>query len=200
MFSQPSTIQFSIPSWLAGYASNIDFIERPDERMRLVIAASRKNVEHKTGGPFAAAVFEKHSGKLVSLGVNLVTSQQLSILHAEIVAITLAQKKLGCFDLGSGGMPPHELITTTEPCAMCLGAIPWSGVRRVVAAAAESDVCEIGFDEGPKMAGWKEALEQRGIEVITGLLRSDARQVLQEYQRQGGVIYNSRASGLCCQG
>jgi len=68
--------------------------------MSFVIEAAQLNISKSTGGPFAAAVFETESGKLVSLGVNLVTSEGLSILHAEIVAFALAQKKIGSYDLG----------------------------------------------------------------------------------------------------
>jgi tRNA(Arg) A34 adenosine deaminase TadA len=132
------------------------------------------------------------TGALVSLGVNLVTTQGLSILHAEIVALTVAQKKLGNYDLGANGMQSHELITSTEPCAMCYGAIPWSGVRRVITGSRDVDVRGIGFDEGPKITRWKEELEQRGIKVITDIHREAAAQVLTDYFEKGGHIYNAR--------
>ena len=152
------------------------------------------NVMEQTGGPFAAAIFERDSGKLVSLGVNLVETEKLSILHAEMVAFSVAQTKLGTYDLGAERLPAHELVTSTEPCAMCLGAIPWSGVRRVVAGARDSDARSIGFDEGPKMDCWQAALEQRGIEVICDIQREQAAAVLTEYLSRGCSIYNSRES------
>lgn len=165
--------------------------------MHLVISASRRNVEEGSGGPFAAAVFQRDSGVLVSLGVNLVVSGKLSMLHAEMVAITLAQQSLGVFDLGGVGMdgralPAHELVSSCEPCAMCFGAIPWSGVRQLLTGAAAEDAEAIGFDEGPKVGRWQRALEQRNIRVVTGVLRSEAAAVLQEYRCRGGVAYNGR--------
>jgi len=87
----------------------------------------------------AAAIFESESGRLVSLGgVNLVTSEGLSILHAETLALALAQHKPGTYDLGRYDLPAHELVTVTEPSAMCLGAIPWSGVRRLITGARDT--------------------------------------------------------------
>jgi len=163
--------------------------------MEFVIAASMKNVEEGTGGPFAAAIFESDSGRLVSLGVNLVTTQGLSILHAEIVAMATAQRKLKTYDLGGQSKPGHELFTTTEPCAMCFGAIPWSGVRRVVTGAFERDARIIGFDEGPKPRNWKDALKKRGIDVIGNIERETARSVFQFYLTSHGHIYNSREAG-----
>ena len=162
--------------------------------MAFVIEASRINVEQQTGGPFAAAIFERDSGKLVSLGINLVETEKLSILHAEMVAFAVAQAKLGTYDLGAEGLPAHELVTSTEPCAMCFGAISWSGVRRVVTGARDPDARSIGFDEGPKMTDWQSALEQRGIEVVRDIQREQAAAVLTDYLAGGGGIYNSRES------
>lgn len=196
MSFQPSAIEIQLPEWidsfLLGYPGYISSIQ---DRMSFVIEAARLNVSKGTGGPFAAAVFETESGKLVSLGVNLVISEGLSILHAEMVAFALAQKKIGSYDLGRHDLAAHELVTSIEPCAMCFGAIPWSGVRRVIAGARDSDARRIGFDEGPKLKDWRSELEKRGIATICDVRREAATQVLLAYSLQGGKIYNSRESG-----
>ena len=196
MSFQPGVIEIKLPEWidsfLPGYPGYISSIQ---DRMSFVIEAAQLNVSKGTGGPFAAAIFETESGKLVSLGVNLVTSGGLSILHAEMVAFALAQKKTGSYDLGRYDLPAHELVTSIEPCAMCFGAIPWSGVRRVIAGARDSDARRIGFDEGPKMKEWRSELEKRGIATICDVSREAAAQVLLNYSLQGGKIYNSRESG-----
>src|SRR5947207_4729259 len=49
------------------------------------------------GGPFGAAVFETASGRLVAAGVNSVTRLQNCVLHAEVVAIMLAQHRVRSF-------------------------------------------------------------------------------------------------------
>ncbi len=189
---QPAEIQFTLPDWLTSYIGDTDAIPAMEERMAFVLGAARLNTRHKTGGPFAAAVFESRSGRLVSLGVNLVTTQGLSILHAEVVAISLAQRKLGVYDLGSADQPQHQLVTSTEPCAMCFGAIPWSGIRELVAGARDEDARAIGFDEGPKLTEWQSALAGRGIKVVTDLQRAEAIAVLEDYRARDGHIYNSR--------
>lgn len=192
MCRQPLTIQFELPEWISAFIGENNTLNSIEERMSLVIKASRLNVMEGTGGPFAAAIFEQDSGKLISLGVNLVETANLSILHAEMVAFAVAQTKLGTYDLGAQGMPAHELVTSTEPCAMCFGAISWSGVRRVIIGARDSDARLIGFDEGPKLDDWPSALEQRGIEVIRDIQREQAAIVLTEYLSHGGNIYNAR--------
>jgi tRNA(Arg) A34 adenosine deaminase TadA len=78
-----------------------------------------------------------------------------------MVAIMIAQKILGNFDLGDASVPAYELVTSTEPCAMCLGATPWSGVRGLVCGARDEDASAVGFDEGSKPQSgsprWKDA-------------------------------------------
>ena len=189
--SQPHAISFRLPGWLDAYIETYRPVADLNKRMAFVISASRKNVEQQTGGPFAAAIFEANTGSLVSLGVNLVTTQNLSFLHAEMVAIAIAQKKLDTYDLGDPSFPAYELFSTTEPCAMCLGAIPWSGVNRVVTAAKDEDARSIGFDEGAKPANWIKSLNDRGIEVITDVEAQAANEVLQLYSRMNGDIYNT---------
>lgn len=166
-----------------------------EDRMRLVVELSRRNVLRGTGGPFGAAIFERESGRLVAPGVNMVVNSGCSVYHAEMVAIMIAQGVIGTFDLGGAGLPDHELVTSTEPCAMCLGATPWSGVRRLVCAARDEDARAVGFDEGSKMDEWAPALEERGITVMRDVLREDAVSVLQGYAEQGGEVYNSREGG-----
>jgi tRNA(Arg) A34 adenosine deaminase TadA len=195
MSFQPGVIEIQMPEWIDRFLTGYpDALPSVRDRMSLVIEAAQRNISEATGGPFAAAIFETESGKLISLGVNLVLSQGLSILHAEMVAFALAQKKIGSYDLGRYDLPAHELVTSIEPCAMCFGAIPWSGVRRVIAGARDADARSIGFDEGPKMKDWKSELEKRGIAILRDISREAAAQVLLNYSLQGGIIYNSRES------
>ena len=184
-------ITLRLPSWVGEVATaGGELYPSVEDRMRLVIRLAEQNVLRKTGGPFAACVFEAASGRLVAAGVNLVVAAHCSWAHAEIVALALAQQKLGTHDLGEAGLPAHELVTSTEPCAMCLGAVPWSGVRRLVCGARGEDACAIGFDEGSKPADWVRTLESRGIQVQCEVLRTEAVAVLQRYAQAGGILYN----------
>src|SRR5919206_1833595 len=123
-------VTLGLPGWVEEFLSDPDrSYPTQEERMRLAIELSRLNVEHGTGGPFGAAIFDLSTNRLVAPGVNLVTTTNLSAAHAEIVAIMVAQQVVGHFDLGGRGRPAYELVASTEPCAQCLGSIPWSGVR-----------------------------------------------------------------------
>jgi tRNA(Arg) A34 adenosine deaminase TadA len=165
-----------------------------EDRMDLVIDLARQNIERGTGGPFAAAVFDLDNGKLLAPGVNLVIAGHCSVAHAELVALMLAQQLAGSHDLGGPSLPACELVTTTEPCAMCLGALPWSGIVSLVCGARDEDAREIGFDEGDKPADWPATLQQRGIAVYRDVCAAKARAVLQQYRDRGGLIYNGRTA------
>lgn len=186
-------VKLRLPDWIEEFLSDPDRdYPTEEDRMRLVIELSWLNVEHGTGGPFGAGIFDLSTNRLLSPGVNLVTTANLSTAHAEMVAIMVAQQIVGHFDLGGSGCPPYELVASTEPCAQCFGATPWSGIRRLVCGARDEDARSIGFDEGPKMPDWPAALEERGISVVRDVCREEAAAVLQHYAASGGMIYNAR--------
>ena len=181
-----------LPGWVEEHISQAGEVYTDlEDRMRLVIELSRLNVRYGTGGPFAAGVFDK-DGRLVTPGVNMVTTGKCSVLHAEIVAMALAQQIFNRYDLSDQGKLSYELVASTEPCAMCFGAIIWSGVSILACGARTEDAQHIGFDEGPKLPNWAEALERRDIRVRQDVLRAEAVSVLQEYVNAGGIIYNTR--------
>jgi tRNA(Arg) A34 adenosine deaminase TadA len=173
----------SVVDWDRTYASD-------EERMRLAIAVSRANVEHGSGGPFGAAVFESATGRLVAVGMNSVVRLDNCTLHGEMVAFMMAQQRVGSFSLSASGQPMHELHTSCEPCAMCLGATLWSGVKRVVYGATRDDAARLDFEEGPVFPESYRYLEDRGIEIVRQVLRDEAREVLELYRAKSGRIYN----------
>jgi tRNA(Arg) A34 adenosine deaminase TadA len=183
-------VRIAYPDWVDGL---VDWDRRypgDPERMRLAIRLSRENVVRGTGGPFGAAVFERDTGALVAVGMNSVVRLNNCTLHGEMVAFMMAQQRLGSYTLGGKGMPAHELVSSCDPCAMCLGAILWSGVRRVVCGAAREDATRLNFEEGPVFPDSYRYLIDRGIELVRGVLREEAREVLDLYRRASGPIYN----------
>jgi tRNA(Arg) A34 adenosine deaminase TadA len=181
-------IRIALPDWVA---DAVDFdADRPtdEQRMRVAIDLARTNVLRRTGGPFGAAIFA--DDRLVAVGVNLVVPLSNSVLHAEMVAFMMAQAKLGTYTLRADELPDHALFTSCEPCAMCLGATLWAGVRRVVWAAGREDANRASFDEGPVFAESYAYLRARGIAFEAEVLRDEGREVLALYGESGGAIYN----------
>src|SRR5687767_4371497 len=186
----PDVVQIDYPDWVRE-AIAWDAVYRSDEeRIRLAIAVSRENVERDTGGPFGAAIFESDSGRLVAVGMNSVVRLNNCTLHGEIVAFMMAQVRLRSFTLNAPHLPAHELVTSCEPCAMCLGATLWSGVRRVVFGAGREDASRLRFDEGPVFPESYRYLEARGITIVRKVLREEAVAVLERYRAKNGMIYN----------
>lgn len=92
------------------------------------------------GGPFGAVVIRE--GMLISRAHNTVLSDRDPTAHAEINAIREACRILGRHDLSD-----CTLITTCEPCPMCLGAILWARIPTVLYGAGRGDAATIGFDD-----------------------------------------------------
>src|SRR5258706_859496 len=129
------TLNFRLPGWMF---DELDFeLARPStaERMQLAIELSRRNIEHG-GGPFGAVVFERQTGRVVAPGANMVVGQSCSLLHAEITALAFAQASVQSFTLAVGD---YELVTSSEPCIQCLGAVYWSGISRLVCGSPLAD-------------------------------------------------------------
>ncbi|HVE79666.1 MAG TPA: nucleoside deaminase [Gemmatimonadaceae bacterium] len=179
-----------VPAWVDDVAPPDERYPSLEARMSVAVALARQNVLRDAGGPFGAAVFERDGGRLVAAGVNSVVRLNNSTLHAEVVALMMAEQALGSYALGGDGQPAHELVTSCEPCAMCLGATLWSGVSRLVCGAAREDAARLRFDEGPVFPESYGYLEARGVEVRRGILRGEAASVLELYRSRGGPIYN----------
>ena len=108
--------------------------------MERAIQLSIDNVRSGSGGPFAALVVR--DGNILASGTNQVTKTHDPTAHAEILAIRLACRAIGNFELRDS-----ELYTTCEPCPMCLGAIYWARLSKVYFANTRADAARIGFDD-----------------------------------------------------
>jgi len=184
----PTELSFVLPRWATGPLEGLGPLPDPHARMAVVLQLAEATVANSSGGPFAAAIFTVGDGRVIAAGVNLVLATRAPVAHAEIVAIALAGSRLGTHDLARAG--PIELVTSCEPCAMCMGALPWAGVSRVVCGARDEDARAVGFDEGDKHPDWPERLRARGIEVVRDVRREEAAEIMRRYAAAGGVIYN----------
>lgn len=195
-----TSFTIELPEWVRDELADVpDVIPDRDERMALVNRLADRNWREGNGGPFAALVAETDTGRIVSVGVNVVLSSGISASHAEVTALGLAQAGLGAWDLGGEGLPDHELMVNWRPCVQCYGAAMWSGIRTLVLAGSGPE-CEAltTFDEGPMIPDWVEAFESRGIRVIQGLRRDEAVDAFRAYREavdNGGVtVYNARGA------
>ena len=190
------SFNIALPDWTVEELKRLpSLIESVEERMATVIRFSSLNIDHDTGGPFAAGIFDEQTGELVTIGVNRVVPSNCSSAHAEVVALSVAQQKLKTFDLGSAGLPRYQLVVNWRPCAMCYGAVVWSGVRSLVIAGSDGQLEQItGFDEGPIHPNWANELEKRGISVTDNVLKEEACEVFRRFRDSGKLVYNGRGA------
>ena len=190
---------FPLPSWIDQWLQSQPITTTRNashtQRMAFVIELAAQNYQQgspqEQGGPFAAAVFHKETGALLSVGVNRVIPLNTCTAHAEIIALTRAQQHLKQFCLRNDQDRPYILYTSAQMCAMCLGAICWSGVGEVVYGAKAADTERLtGFDEGPIHPHWQQELESRHIKVTGPILEKQAQVILQNYKLQNKVIYS----------
>jgi tRNA(Arg) A34 adenosine deaminase TadA len=176
------------PGWLADVRPPPPGGAATDEvRMDWLVGVLERQVDEGTGGPFAAAVFDGTTGAVLAVAVNRVEHSSACIAHAEALALAEAGQVAGSYNLDGRDA---VLLSTTEPCAMCLGAVGWSGVVRVVCGAGEADARAIGFDEGDKPPDWPAVLRARGIAVVQGLRREPIVTAMRRYVEAGGTVYN----------
>lgn len=104
------------------------------------IELSLAGMNNNSGGPFGAVIVR--DDEIIAEGNNQVTSKNDPTMHAEIVAIRNACKKLETFDLSG-----CKIYTSCEPCPMCLGAIYWARLDKIYYANTREDAAKIGFDD-----------------------------------------------------
>ena len=184
-----TAVHIEQPGWLSAHVAARSLPVDDAARLAEVLALAAENVARGSGGPFAAAVYDEASGARLACAVNVVVASHCALAHAETMAIALAQQAAASWTLAAR---PCVLVSSAEPCGMCVGAICWSGVSRVLYAASRADVESLGFDEGPRPAAWRQALAQRGITVGGPRQRVAGRAVLAAYRSAGGEVYNGK--------
>ena len=93
-------------------------------RTLLLARTARENGNH----PFGALLVDA-AGEVVLEAENTVLTEHDCTNHAELNLVRAASRRYDEATLGG-----CTLYTSTEPCAMCAGAIYWSGLGRVVFA------------------------------------------------------------------
>ena len=181
------SVELSLPDWVPAAVDAEKIYPDIDSKMALAIELSQLNISSESGGPFGAAVFDA-AGRLVGVGVNRVMPMRCSAAHAEVMALAASQQSVGRHRLNELGAR-YTLATSSQPCAMCYGALIWAGIDELLIGARSADVQELaGFDEGPLPQDWQGELQRRGISVQRDLRREQACAVLREYGK-GGHVY-----------
>jgi tRNA(adenine34) deaminase len=139
--------------------------------MQIAIEESKKG-----DWPYGAVIVK--DGAIVVKGFNTATRDQDPTAHAEVNVIRAA---LRCIPESS--LHGYTLYTSSEPCPMCMGAIIWAGVSRVVFGASIQELIEAGQ---PQINTSSEALIKTAfvrVELTGGVLSHEALRVVRDWSR-----------------
>lgn len=92
------------------------------------------------GGPFGATIVETSTGKVICTESNKVLEDKDPTAHAEVTAIRKACKILDTYDLRG-----YTIYATGYPCPMCMSAIIWANLDKLIFACPSEDAADIGF-------------------------------------------------------
>ncbi len=140
---------------------------------------AEKAVERQSGGPFGAVVVCRD--QIVGRGYNSVLIDNDPTAHAEIKAIREAAAKMS-----SPHLSDCFLVTTSEPCPMCLMAVHWANLQKVYYAAPRSLAARSGFRDEKLY----HLIEGSGVELVAvNDFKKRAEELFTVWQKQGGQLY-----------
>ncbi len=147
----------------------------------LAIGLAREALHDGDGGPFGAVVARE--GGILGRGRNRVLATHDPTAHAEVRAIRNACRALGTHDLSGA-----TIYASSEPCPMCLGAIYWAGIARVVYAADRTAAAAIGFADADLYEEIARRPERRRLRTER-VPKEEAEAVLVAWKKGGGTLY-----------
>lgn len=110
------------------------------------------------GGPFGAMVFNSETGEIISMATNSVLSDNNPIAHGEVNAIQQA-----CQKLQKPHLHGYSLLTTSEPCPMCMAAIKWARLDEWGYIASTKTASIIGFDDISFYKSMKKVMDRKKV-------------------------------------
>ena len=118
------------------------------------------------------AVITGPDGNILSQAHNLTESTQDPTAHAEMIAIRQA-----CKNTGSQRLTGATLYVTLEPCAMCMGAVINSRIKRVVFGADDPKAGAVVSNFG---IGLDDTLNHKP-EITRSILEDECSSILKEF-------------------
>ncbi len=147
------------------------------ESMRLAIQKAQEGIRAGQS-PFGAVIVK--DGNVVAATHNTVWRDSDPTAHAEVNCIRQAALKLKTIFLHGCTM-----ASTTEPCPMCLSAIHWAKIERVVYGASIADASAAGFCELHVDAKKLAAMGKSPLRVESGLLATECAALFTEWHAAG---------------
>jgi guanine deaminase len=148
-----------------------------DDLMGLAIEKTREGIAAGQS-PFGSIIVK--DGEVVASTHNTVWRDTDPTAHAEVNCLRKAATALKTIDLKG-----CTLYSTCEPCPMCLAAIHWAKVDRVVFGATIDDAADAGFCELRVAAESLAEMGRSPLKVEGGLLRQECAALFSEWKKAG---------------
>jgi tRNA(Arg) A34 adenosine deaminase TadA len=144
--------------------------------MREVFAVARRAGAHGNR-PFGAMLVAGN-GAVLAVAENSQMTEEQILAHAEMNLLHRAVQ-----DFTPDVLATATLYTSAEPCAMCAGAIFWSGINRLVFGLSGDRLHEMsGFSPETLVPSAREVLAGAGrhVEIVGPMLESEAEAIVRE--------------------
>ena len=125
--------------------------------------------------PYGAIIVK--DGQIIGRSDAEVPVSKTGFSHAELRAIEDAMEHLGGYLCAEGGKG-CTIYSSCEPCAMCMGAILYTGIERLVYAATLEDSKECVNEILAKAEDVASSCKNRKIEIVKELHRDKAAEIL----------------------
>lgn len=128
------------------------------EAVERLVEETIKSAEAGNGGPFGAMVFNSETGEVVVTAVNTVLKDNNPTAHAEINVIRKA-----CGVLERPNLTGYSLLTTSEPCPMCMAALKWAYIDEWAYIASSKTAGMIGFNDINFYKSMKKVMDRKKV-------------------------------------
>ncbi len=160
----------------------LDYLVDLDAYIQEAIAEALNGIRANDGGPFGACIV--YQDKIVAKAHNTVLRDRDPTCHAEINCIRAASKVLKSFDLSE-----CVLISTSEPCPMCLGAIYWARIRKVFFGVKTEIAEQYGFSDVFIYKDLSKPPELRFVSLSGGISSEKCLELFKEWHKLNRELY-----------
>ena len=149
-----------------------DNFHMKDQFMKSALIEAEK-ARKKNEVPIGAVIVK--DGKIISKGYNQREKKQNALLHAEVIAINKACKKLKSWRLNG-----CDIYITLEPCLMCFGAILNSRIDNIYFGAYDKSGSSISSNNSLL----KKSILNHKLKVEGGILEKECSQILTDFFKE----------------
>jgi guanine deaminase len=150
--------------------------------MEKAIASAREGITCNHGGPFGACVVKDN--EILATSHNTVIRDNDPTCHAEMNAIREASKSLNTHILSD-----CVLYTTAEPCPMCLAAIYWARIPKIIVGAHRKVAAKFGFDDDFFYEELLLPTPERKVKIVENISSKECESVFSEWKELKRPLY-----------